>query len=129
MRSLCCSGAGDAPEIKRAPYIATKDFICSQLDQFKWPSFRKKRYHLCVGRPVIYLGSAESEIGQIVEQYRCGDVIEDMGHQYLVDAILKYRHDGQAWFEAQEGAVNAAQEYNPRNSLNMWMDVFKKVLN
>jgi len=84
---------------------------------------------LCVGRPIIYLGSAESEIGQIVEQYRCGDVIEDMGHQYLVDAILKYRHDGQAWFEAQEGAVNAAQEYNPRNSLNMWMDVFKKVLN
>lgn len=83
---------------------------------------------LCVARPVIYLGSADSEIGQIINQYGCGDVIEEMDSKYLVDAILKYRHDGQAWFRAQDGAINASQEYNPTNSLNAWMDVFDEVM-
>ena len=82
---------------------------------------------LAVGRPIIYMGDKESELGKIIEQYGCGDVIEDMNDNALAQIILKYRHDGQFWFSRQEGAMNAAQEYNPTNSLNAWMDILNKV--
>ncbi len=82
---------------------------------------------LAVGRPIIYLGGKESELGKIIEQYGCGDVVEDMNVKILAEIILKYRHDGQYWFTRQEGAINASQEYNPTNSLTAWMDILNKV--
>lgn len=83
---------------------------------------------LAVGRPIIYLGGKESELGKIIEQYGCGDVVEDMNDKTLAETILKYRHDGQYWFTKQEGSIEASQEYNPTNSLTAWMDVLKKVV-
>jgi len=82
---------------------------------------------LMVGRPVLYLGTHDSEIGRIIDEYKCGEVLELMNAQNLANAILKYRHDGQTWFKAQEGSINAALEYTPANSLSMWSNLIETI--
>jgi glycosyltransferase involved in cell wall biosynthesis len=82
---------------------------------------------LAVARPVIYVGPAESEIAMVIKDYRCGDVVEDLSAEKLVKAILKYRHDGQAWFEAQEGALKAGQDFYPNNALERWREILDNV--
>jgi len=82
---------------------------------------------LVVGRPIVYLGPKESEVGQVMESYNCGVVLEKMDAQILVNSILDYRHNGEAWFTAQEGAVNASQDFNPTSSLEQWEDLIFKI--
>lgn len=83
---------------------------------------------LAVGRPTIFVGSEESEIGQVLAEYNAGITVSDNDAQKLADAILHYRHDGQFWFEAQEGALAASQVYNAHNSLGQWKEELEKVL-
>jgi glycosyltransferase involved in cell wall biosynthesis len=83
---------------------------------------------LAVGRPTIFVGSEASEIGQVLADYKAGITVTDNDAQKLADAILHYRHDGQAWFEAQEGALAASQVYNAHVSLGQWQEELEKVL-
>lgn len=83
---------------------------------------------ISVGRPSLYLGKRNSEIGQVIEEYNAGKIIsgENLGEQ-LAEAIYAYRHDGESWFEAQQGALQAAQVYHPNNSLKLWIDLLEDV--
>ena len=40
----------------------------------------------------------------------------------LVEAIKKYRENGEAWFEAHRGAVNARDVFTPQESIEAWME-------
>jgi len=83
---------------------------------------------LSVGRPILFLGPQKSEIGKVIETHEAGKIIHQRQAQILVDAILEYRNDGQAWFKAQEGAIAAGKVYNPESSLALWHDVLEEVI-
>ncbi|MEM6812021.1 MAG: glycosyltransferase family 4 protein [Pseudomonadota bacterium] len=75
---------------------------------------------LAVGRPCIFIGSSDSEIGQVIKEFKNGDIVDDMSPETLAKTILKYREDGNVWFSAQEGALKASETFYPDNSLQQW---------
>lgn len=83
---------------------------------------------LAVGRPTLFLGPKKSEIGTVIEQFKAGKVVGIQNAEKLVDAILEYRHDGSAWFEAQQGAIEAGKVYNSSASLALWDQALKDVV-
>lgn len=83
---------------------------------------------LAVGRPTLFLGPQKSEIGTVIEKHKAGKVVGIQNAEKLVDAILEYRNDGTAWFEAQQGAIAAGKIYNPTLSLNAWNETLKSVI-
>ncbi|NQZ14027.1 MAG: glycosyltransferase family 4 protein [Alphaproteobacteria bacterium] len=83
---------------------------------------------LAVGRPTIFVGSEKSGIAKVLKEYKAGITVSNDKAQSLVDAILYYRHNGQEWFNAQEGAIKASQTYNITTSLNAWSDELNRAV-
>ena len=83
---------------------------------------------LAVGRPTIFVGSERSGIAKVLKEYKAGITVSNDQAQSLVDAILYYRHNGQEWFNAQEGAIAASQSYNITTSLNAWGEELNRVV-
>ncbi len=84
---------------------------------------------LTVGRPTIFAGPEHSEIATAINYFKAGTVVAPDNAEALAAAIYKYRHDGEAWFNAQEGALQAAQAYHPSQSLQSWVDLLEGVVN
>lgn len=82
---------------------------------------------LTVGRPTIFIGPEESEIADVIHDYNAGIVVPAADAKALADAIYQYRSDGEFWFQAQEGALRAAQAYHPNQSLHKWLEVLEEV--
>ena len=82
---------------------------------------------LTVGRPTVFIGPDKSEISQVIEEYNAGVVVPVGDGKALADAIYHYRMDGEAWFQAQEGALRAAQAYHPNQSLHKWLELLEQV--
>lgn len=81
---------------------------------------------ITVGRPTIFAGPRNSEIANVIENFSAGSVVSPNDGQALADIIYKYRHEGDVWFGAQEGALRAAQAYYPHHSLQMWVDLLER---
>lgn len=75
---------------------------------------------LAVARPVIFVGPSNNDIADIITTYKMGTIISPDDAQGLAEAIYHYRMDSNAWFIAQEGAIEAAKKYNAHQSLKMW---------
>lgn len=82
---------------------------------------------LTVGRPTVFVGPEDCEVGHVITNYNAGKVVPVGDAQALADAIMSYRNDGDAWFQAQEGALRAAQAYHPNQSLHKWLDLLEQV--
>ena len=82
---------------------------------------------LTVGRPTIFVGPEEIEISKVIHEYGAGTVIPVGKAQELADTIYQYRLDGDAWFQAQEGALRAGQAYHPNQSLHKWLELLEDV--
>lgn len=82
---------------------------------------------LTVGRPTIFVGPENSEVGYIIKEYHAGKIIPNSNPQALADAIYAYRMDGDDWFAAQEGALRAGQAYHPNQSLHKWLELIEEV--
>lgn len=82
---------------------------------------------LSVGRPTIYVGPKNTEISQVITEYGAGTCIHPHDPKALADALYAYRMDGNAWFQAQEGALRAAQDYHPNLSINKWVELLNNV--
>jgi glycosyltransferase involved in cell wall biosynthesis len=82
---------------------------------------------LTVGRPTIFIGPENTEIGAVIKRYKAGKRVPTNDPEALSKAILTYREDGEAWFEAQEGALHAAQAYHPNLSLHKWIELLEKL--
>jgi glycosyltransferase involved in cell wall biosynthesis len=78
---------------------------------------------LSVGRPTIYVGPEGSEIESVINQYGAGSCVHPHDSKALADVIYGYRMDGDAWFQAQEGALRAAQDFHPNLSINKWIEL------
>lgn len=81
---------------------------------------------LTVGRPTIFVGPQNTEIGVVLEEHKAGVVIDPMNPKALADAIYAYRTNGDLWFESQEGALKAASLYHPNKSLQQWVTMLEK---
>ncbi len=82
---------------------------------------------LTVGRPTIFAGPINCEISNVIQKYNSGVVVPPNDGQALAEAIYQFRHDGDLWFSAQEGALQAAQTYHPTKSLQSWADLLERV--
>lgn len=82
---------------------------------------------LTVGRPTIFVGPRECEVSQVITNYNAGKIVPPGDGQALADAILAYRNDGNAWFQAQEGALRAGHAYHPSVSLHKWTELLEQV--
>lgn len=72
---------------------------------------------LAAGRPTIYIGPAETEIGRVIRDYGCGAIVPQGDGKTLAQAILYFRNDPDAWFHAQQGALQAVTEVRPVKSI------------
>lgn len=76
---------------------------------------------LAVGRPVIFAGPEGSEIDQILKDFGAGVRTSPDDGKALAEAILKYRMDGDAWFTAHDGALEAGKALTPKESMKAWV--------
>ena len=82
---------------------------------------------LTVGRPTVFVGPKNCEVGHVIKDYNAGQVVAVNDPKALADAIYKYRTDGEAWFQAQKGALRAGQAYHPSHSLHKWIELLEEV--
>ena len=82
---------------------------------------------LTVGRPTIFAGPKNSEISDVITNYKCGSIVSPTDGTALAEAIYNYRTNGDEWFEAQQGALQAAQAYHPSQSLNHWVNLLEEI--
>ena len=82
---------------------------------------------LSVGRPTVFLGPPNCEVSDVIQRYDAGTVVMSTDGQALADAIYQYRTNGDLWFSAQEGALQAAQTYHPSHSLQKWVRLLESV--
>lgn len=82
---------------------------------------------LTVGRPTLYVGPEGTEIAQVIAEYGAGVCFNPQDAKGLADAIYAYRMDGEKWFQTQEGALRAAQNYHPNFSLKKWIELLNNL--
>jgi len=82
---------------------------------------------LSVGRPTVFVGPETSEVAQVLQKFQAGHTVSPQDPQGLANLIYGYRMDGEAWFRAQEGALQAAQAYHPNQSLEKWVALAEHV--
>lgn len=75
---------------------------------------------LAVARPTIFIGPLDSEVSKVIMEHESGLIVAPGDHENLVKAILHFRHDGDAWFAAHMGAVNARDKFTPKESIRKW---------
>lgn len=72
---------------------------------------------LAAARPTVYIGPDDTEVARIIKDYGCGAIVPQGDGQTLAQAILYFRSEPNAWFDAQQGALEAAQECRPVKSI------------
>lgn len=82
---------------------------------------------LAVGRPVIFVGPTKNDISDMIKKYNMGAVISPNDPEALAQAIYDLRMDGDRWFQAQQGVLEAATVFNAAESMKKWDQVIQKV--
>lgn len=72
---------------------------------------------IAAARPTVYIGPADTEVGRMIRDYGCGAIVNQGDGETLAQAILYFRHDPDAWFNAQQGAEEAARDSRPVKSI------------
>ena len=75
-----------------------------------------------VGRPCIFIGSAESEAAKVITDYKAGMVVPQGNPQLLAESIKQYRLSGEDWFAAHNGAMSAGKVFVPENAIDAWIE-------
>lgn len=77
---------------------------------------------LAVGRPCILVGPIESETAKVIRDFEAGYVVAEGDGESLAEAILTMREDGDSWFSAHHGAVQAREVFTPKDAMDAWKD-------
>ncbi len=80
---------------------------------------------LAVGRPCVFIGPKDCEVGRIISEFKSGVVIPQGDVEHLVASIILFRKNGDAWFAAHKGALAAREVFTPELSIdklieNVW---------
>ncbi len=74
-----------------------------------------------VGRPSIFIGPAESEMGKVISDFHAGSVVSQSDPAGLAEQIRSYRMNSEVWFAAHEGAALAGNVFIPKESIEAWV--------
>lgn len=72
---------------------------------------------LAAARPIIYIGPDDTEVARIIKDYGCGAIVPQGDGHTLAQAIMYFRNEPNAWFDAHQGAEAAAQDCRPVKSI------------
>jgi len=81
---------------------------------------------LAVGRPVLYLGSKHSDIGQWLLEYNCGLILNESNQTEVADQLVHFAQNQTQLFEWQHNAFEAYHKYFSKQKL---MDAWEEILN
>ncbi len=84
---------------------------------------------LAVERPCVLLGPRKTEIAEVIDDYGCGDIVDQNDVDGLVDVIMSYRSDSDKWLRAYEGARKAGEIFVPEASIQAWLERARGVIN
>lgn len=71
---------------------------------------------LAVARPSIFMGPDESEVAITLRDFEAGISVPANDAQGLLNAVMLYRNDGEAWFKAHQGALEASKVFVAKES-------------
>lgn len=83
---------------------------------------------MAVARPCIFIGPKKSEIADIISDYGSGLVVAHGDATNLVNALLHFRKNSEAWFDAHNGAIKARKIFAPSNSIGEWIGYADQVI-
>ncbi len=95
--------------------ISVKEDACGMLVPCKMYSA------FAVGRPSIFVGPQESEMGMVIDDFHAGSIVPQNRPDQLASVILQYRMNAEIWFSAHEGALQAGNVFVPKDSIEAWM--------
>ena len=84
---------------------------------------------LAVERPCVLIGPVDSEVGQVIKDFKAGSVVRQGSAKRLAATIRMYRTDSDAWFKAYEGAGEAGRLFVPSESISAWVERAHDVIN
>lgn len=82
---------------------------------------------LTIGRPTLFVGPRGTEVDQVINQYQAGITLSPHDPKGLADAIYTYRTNGDIWFQTQEGALRASQDFHPNNAIYKWVTLLNEI--
>jgi colanic acid biosynthesis glycosyl transferase WcaI len=83
---------------------------------------------LAAARPVIFIGSANSEVAHVIREDQCGAVVSCGDGEGLSRAILAYASDRQRIeIEGQNGRRALVERWSARHALSRWLAVLENV--
>lgn len=82
---------------------------------------------ITIGRPTLYVGPRGTEVDQVITEYQAGLTISPDDPKGLADAIYAYRTNGDIWFQTQEGALRASQDFHPNHAIEKWVTLLNKI--
>ncbi len=77
---------------------------------------------LAVGRPCVFVGPIESETAKVIRDFEAGYVVAQGDGESLAEAIATLREDGDSWFSAHHGAIQARKVFTPKDSIDAWIE-------
>ena len=81
---------------------------------------------LAVGRPVLYLGSRQSDIGQWLLEYNCGLILHKDNLMQTANRLVEFAQNKSQLYEWQNNAFEAYHKYFSKQKI---MDAWEEVLN
>ena len=80
---------------------------------------------LVAGRPCIFIGPKESEAARIIEQYRCGSVIDPYDGEALAQCLLEWASNPERLRTASQHAARAAELFTVSSAAEAFRDVLR----
>ena len=73
-------------------------------------------------RPCLMVGPRNSETAKVIHDFRAGMVVPQGSPEQLAEEIRQFRLNSDKWFQAYEGAQEAAKVFVPQDAINAWID-------
>ncbi len=73
---------------------------------------------LAAGRPCVFCGPLDSEVGLSVRETKCGVAVGERDASGLVEAITRFATDGEIWERGSAAAGRAAQQFSLPSSVD-----------
>ena len=83
---------------------------------------------LAVGRPCVFIGPEQSEVGRVLADFGAGACVPPDQPKKLIAILREYRQNGARWHAAQEGALAAGREFTAAKSIQAWIAMAREVV-
>lgn len=82
---------------------------------------------LAVNRPVVFIGPEDCEATKVIKGFKAGTCLPVGDARLFADTVKDYVHNAKLWFDAQEGARDAANTMSPERVMDAWISKAREV--